>query len=660
MKLHQLETADLQSASAPVRRRRPRSELAYSEQEAGSDYDFLVGSLISQETLERAITLSVDWHVPVHEVLIASGWISQADYTKALAEYSGVQYIQKFRASQLNLPNIPDKIQEGYRAGLFTGNDSNANGQFETVILASTSPQSPSALKRMMARLGNAGERLFLVSTHQLRHSISALRGSLLTREAIFGLENSHPYCSASRGMSLYQKFSLLTLLIASIASVIAFPEITLFAASILLSVLFFPVVWLRFQACILTFKRPFNTAKAGTELARSWRHAASGLSSDATLPVYTLLVPIFKEKDVLFNLIQALLRLDYPAAKLDVKLIFEECDHETLDVAQSFCIPDHFEFIIVPDSQPRTKPKALNYAMQFARGDYVVIYDAEDQPEPDQLKKAVTAFRMAPESVACLQARLSFYNASENWLTRQFSIEYNSLFSGILPTLQSLDFPIPLGGTSNHFRMSALKKTGGWDAFNVTEDADLGMRLYRSGYTCRVLNSVTWEEATCSIKAWIPQRTRWIKGWVQTYVVHMRNPLRLYRQLGSRGFWGFQVTIGGFLMSAFIHPLFLAFLLFAFATNSTGVFWQLFQDPYWVISALNLIMGYSTAMCLGVIVSWQSGRKRLIPFVITMPLYWLLISCAAYRAFYQYFRNPFLWEKTTHGVTKIHAGNQH
>ncbi len=647
---HQATTTEPQNQTRS-RRRKARQDNSDSE---ASEYDFLVGRFISKATLDRATFLSTQWQVPIHQVLIACGWISQADYTRALAEFSGVQYIQSFKASRLNLSNIPDKIHEGYQAGLFTGSYTGIAGSIETVILASTSPNSPSALKHMMARLGNAGERLFLVSTHQLRHAISSMRGSLLTKEAIFGLENSHPYCSASRGLTGNQKLFLLTFMIFCIASFVIYPAYALTSASIMLSFLFLPIVWLRWKACTQTIRKPFNTAKAPADMARSWRQAATGLSNDATLPVYTLLVPIFKEKEVLFNLIQALLRLDYPAAKLDIKLIFEECDRETLKVAGSFAIPDHFEFIIVPDSQPRTKPKALNYAMQFARGDYAVIYDAEDQPEPDQLKKAVTAFRLAPKSVACLQARLTFYNASENWLTKQFSIEYNSLFNGILPTLQNLDFPIPLGGTSNHFRMSALKRTGGWDAFNVTEDADLGMRLYRSGYTSRILNSVTWEEATCSTKAWIPQRTRWIKGWMQTYAVHMRNPLRLYRQLGSRGFWGFQVTIGGFLMSAFIHPIFLLYIAIAIASNNTGLLWQSLGDPYWIISSINLAMGYSTAMFLGAIVSWQSGRKRLIPYVFTMPIYWLLVSFAAYRAFYQYFRNPFLWEKTKHGVSKV------
>ena len=354
------------------------------------------------------------------------------------------------------------------------------------------------------------------------------------------------------------------------------------------------------------------------------------------------------------------MLALDYPSAKLDVKLIFEESDHETLEYAKQIKIPDHFECVVVPDSQPRTKPKALNYAMQFARGEYVVIYDAEDQPQPDQLRKAVTAFRLAPANVACLQARLMFYNASENWLTKQFAIEYAALFHGLLPTLQRLDYPIPLGGTSNHFRMTALKKIGGWDAFNVTEDADIGMRLYRNGYSARILNSVTYEEATCRVGAWIKQRTRWLKGWMQTYAVHMRNPFKLMKQLGSRGFMGFQIMIGGFIASALIHPIFFIYAIVYFV--SMGVLGQpmtfgLPKEAFWFVSVFNLAFGYMSAMLLGAIVVHQNKMKHVVFHLLTMPVYWLFISFAAYRALFQFFWSPFLWEKTTHGVTKMRPG---
>src|SRR5690606_9681865 len=197
------------------------------------------------------------------------------------------------------------------------------------------------------------------------------------------------------------------------------------------------------------------------------------------------VLAPLFREANVAPGLIRALGKLDYPAAKLDIKLILEACDPETMAKVGRLNLPGAFEVIVVPDAQPRTKPKALNYALELARGDYAVIYDAEDRPDPGQLRAALSAFRSGPPNLACVQARLNFYNARENWLTRQFAIEYAALFDGLLPALQALRLPIPLGGTSNHFRMPALKWLGAWDAFNVTEDADLGMRLYRRGYAC-------------------------------------------------------------------------------------------------------------------------------------------------------------------------------
>ena len=620
------------------------------------EYDFLIDKQITRETLINATELAKKWEVPVHDVLISMGWLTHANYTRALAEHTGLKYIQNLHASQLSLSNIPEKIQQSYKTGLFQGEAFRGKTIEDTVILSSHSPSKPSSLKKVVKKLGVASGKVYLASQHQLRYAISSLRGSLLSKEAIYGLENKHPGCSARKGLTKSQIFFLL--LVCSIFSFISFvsTKAIFWIMSVLLSIMFFFVVWVRIAACIQTLRRPYKLNIRNFETAY-WRQAASGLSSDATLPVYTILVPIFREKAVLETLIQALLRLDYPSAKLDIKLIFEECDKETLEYAKYLRIPEHIECIVVPDSKPRTKPKALNYAMQFARGDYVVIYDAEDQPEPDQLRKAVTAFRLAPENVACMQARLSFYNAHENWLTKQFAIEYASLFNGLLPTLQSLDLPIPLGGTSNHFRMSVLRKIGVWDAFNVTEDADIGMRLYRNGYTCRVLNSITHEEATCSLKAWIPQRTRWLKGWIQTYAVHMRNPIKLYRQLGNRGFIGFQTMIGGFIASALIHPIFLSYLIgmvlikaFTFQSMTFSINLEIFS----LISFFNLAFGYSSAMCLGAIIVRQSRMRRVTWSLLTMPFYWCFISLAAYRALFQFFRAPFLWEKTEHGVTKV------
>jgi glycosyltransferase XagB len=181
---------------------------------------------------------------------------------------------------------------------------------------------------------------------------------------------------------------------------------------------------------------------------------------------------------------------------------------------------------IVVPCGLPQTKPRALNYALCFARGSLLTIYDAEDIPDPRQLRRAAAAFAVLPQDTACLQAELVFDNANENWLTRQFTIEYAMLFGMILPALAAHRLPLPLGGTSNHFRIDALRRAGAWDAYNVTEDADLGIRLARLGFDTDTITSCTYEEANVSLRNWMRQRTRWMKGFLATWLVHMREPL--------------------------------------------------------------------------------------------------------------------------------------
>ena len=213
-----------------------------------------------------------------------------------------------------------------------------------------------------------------------------------------------------------------------------------------------------------------------------------------------------------------------------------EEDDLETVAAAKALLDGDvPFEIIEVPPGGPRTKPKAANYALAFARGEYLVVYDAEDRPERDQLKKAVATFRASPRQTACLQARLNFYNADHNWLTKMFALDYALWFDTLLPGLDRIGVPMPLGGTSNHFRTSVLRDIGGWDAFNVTEDADIGIRLSQLGYRVSMLDSNTFEEAPVTIGAWLKQRSRWLKGYMQTWLVHMRDPLALVRRTGLR-----------------------------------------------------------------------------------------------------------------------------
>jgi len=350
--------------------------------------------------------------------------------------------------------------------------------------------------------------------------------------------------------------------------------------------------------------------------------------------------------------------RLDWPAAKLDIKLILEAVDQATVAAAEALNLPGNVEIVVVPDLGPRTKPKALNYALPLARGEFLVIYDAEDRPGRDQLRRAFEAFHLGPPNLATVQARLNIYNAGASWLTRQFALEYSALFDGLLPALDRLRLPIPLGGTSNHFRVEALKWLMAWDPFNVTEDADLGTRLARSGYRCQVIASTTYEEAPQTFMSWLRQRTRWLKGFVQTWLVHMRAPRRLWRDLGPHGFVAFQVMIGGTVLSALVHPWFYVLL----ATELIGGRFlslpaSLFGVPFWSVAWFDLVTGYLAAMALALLAARRRRLFRLTWHVLLMPFYWLLISAAAYRALWQFATAPFKWEKTEHGFAKRDAG---
>ncbi|MGE0612968.1 MAG: glycosyltransferase family 2 protein, partial [Hyphomicrobiales bacterium] len=414
-----------------------------------------------------------------------------------------------------------------------------------------------------------------------------------LLRTATDRLAERHPQYSARTGLTAGQKYGIAVLFAAVVLSLALAPFTTLRVLAAVGTLFFGLVVSLRVVACIyLIVAAP----------ARLFRRKPPRIADDE-LPVYTLLVPLYREANMLPGLVEALNRIDYPASRLDIKLILEESDPGTLAAALRLQLPPRYDIVVVPDAEPRTKPKALNYALQLARGDFAVIYDAEDAPEPGQLRAAIAAFRAGPPNLACVQARLAIYNARENFLTRQFAIEYAALFDGLLPALERLRLPIPLGGTSNHFRMPALRWLGAWDAYNVTEDADIGMRLARSGYTCRMLDSVTLEEAVIGFRPWLRQRTRWLKGFMQTYFVHMRRPFRLWRQLGTAGFLGFQIVIGGMIFSALAHPVFYA--LVAMEAASAGLLGRpetLLGLHIWLLALFNVALGYTASMALALI----------------------------------------------------------
>ena len=376
---------------------------------------------------------------------------------------------------------------------------------------------------------------------------------------------------------------------------------------------------------------------------------------SDAELPIYSILVPVYKEPEVVPRLLKALARMDYPKEKLDVLVLMEADDAETIESAKAARPPSFFRFIIVPDSLPRTKPKACNYGLNFCRGKYVTIYDAEDVPEPDQLKKAVAAFEHGGEKLICVQAALNYFNAKENYLTRMFTLEYSYWFDTLLPGLDRLGLPIPLGGTSNHFRLDALWKLLAWDPFNVTEDADLGIRASSQGYTVGIIRSTTYEEANKAFKNWIRQRSRWIKGYMQTWLVHNRNPLKLLRVIGLKQWLSYNFFIGGTFAIFLINPLMWFFFIIwlVFQPAWMGL---LFYGWVWQLSFFSLIVGNLLAIFLNMLAVVRRRKYDLLPYALTNPIYWTMHSIASYMGLWQLITKPFYWEKTNHGLTHVNT----
>ena len=465
--------------------------------------------------------------------------------------------------------------------------------------------------------------------------------GARLLHFATLQHHNSNPQYSAKHRLSNGQILALIGFAFCVVASLACLPFAMFWGiASTIVGLFFLSVVALRLF-CTLPNSRP--------------RQTATTTLSDAELPIYTVLVPVFREVAVLDQLLLALTHLNYPAARLDIKIIAEESDTSMRRALERYELPAHFEIIVVPPGKPQTKPRALNYALQFARGELVTIFDAEDIPEPNQLRAAAERFHCADDDLACLQAQLVFFNSNENWLTRQFTAEYATLFGLVLPALAERGLPLPLGGTSNHFRTHILRKIGAWDPFNVTEDADLGLRLARLGYATGVLDSLTYEEANTQFMNWTAQRARWLKGFLQTWLVHMRNPLKVMQEIGPAGFWVLQSCTIGIFISALLHPILLALTTYFFLINPPPAAGAPLSQT--LLGGLNLaifVSGYGITMLAANRALKKRGLKNWWMAIATLPAYWLLMSIAAWLALWQFIVAPFEWNKTEHGLSKL------
>jgi glycosyltransferase XagB len=370
----------------------------------------------------------------------------------------------------------------------------------------------------------------------------------------------------------------------------------------------------------------------------------------DSELPTYTVLVPAYHEAEVVKHLVANIGRLEYPPELLEVLLLVEADDFETIDAIRDEDPGSQFRLVYVPPAEPRTKPKALNFGLTLARGELVAIYDAEDEPDPLQLRRAAVALRRLGPDVGCVQAKLSYNNPEQNLITRWFTIEYAMWFTFFLPGLASMGAPIPLGGTSNHFRRLVLRSLGGWDPYNVTEDADLGIRMAREGYKVKVLESVTMEEANSDFVNWVKQRSRWYKGYLQTFLVHLRAPRELRRELGWAGLVHFCVFVGGTPILAFLNPLFWFMTAIWFLVHPAFI-QQIFPAPVYYVGITCWAFGNFLLAYLTLISCRITRRGELFWAALAVPLYWVMMSLAAAKASWQLVGSPTFWEKTVHGL---------
>lgn len=593
--------------------------------------------LITVSQFDEAVGLANNWGAGLTDVLLARSWIEPATYYQSLADRFGLRYFS-IRSEEPDRTLLEESEVADYTR-MLTLPWRKEKGR----IVVATARPGPETILYVRQRWGRDA-KLVVTSKFDILWVLQNVFSEEYSRRAVFELAERDPDMSAQTVFTMAQilfAWGLVTALALGFALV---PITTLIGINIVMSV---------FYLGNFIFKGVLIWAGGNSQEARSREiDAAVRMLRDEDLPIYTVLVPMFKEPDVLPILVAALRKLDYPTARLDIKIVLEEGDTDTIEAALALGLEGIFEIIRVPPSKPQTKPKACNYALRFARGEYLVIYDAEDKPEPDQLKKVVVAFRQAPENIACIQCRLNYYNRNENWLTRLFTLDYSLWFDMMLPGLEALKIPIPLGGTSNHFKMDVLRELRAWDPFNVTEDADLGIRMTQKGYGVRLVDSTTYEEANVSQRNWVRQRSRWIKGYMQTFLVHTRRPLHLYRSIGPLGVLGFVFFIGGTMLSGLLNPVFWGIFAFWAMTGTAG-FDAVFPPVILSIALFNLLVGNGLLIFLMMLAPFRRRWLELVPYSVTVIWYWALMSVAAWKGAWQLVTKPFYWEKTTHGISK-------
>ncbi len=594
--------------------------------------------LLSPQDLQRALEVQSRTGERLGRILISLGLVKRQQLYQALAKLWQIPFVDllQVRLNQKLAQRFDPQVLVRERFFPFELQDSRLR-------VATAEPPSPALLETLQTIVPNCQVDLYVTSEWDIDYAIrQCFRDQILDR-AVHGLYYRNPQECAFTVLTFWQYLVLALLILAVMLGLYFATRPTLIGLNFLVNLAFLGSILFKFVVAL---------GGAKSEQVQPISPAEVASLNEDDLPTYTILVPAYREAKVIPLLLNNLQRLDYPAAKLEILLLLEEDDHETIQAARAAKPPEQVTFVFIPKGQPQTKPKACNVGLFFARGEYLVIYDAEDRPDPDQLKKAVIAFRKGPPNLVCVQAALNYFNYNENFLTRMFTLEYSYWFDYMLPGLDRLRLPIPLGGTSNHFRTEVLRQLGGWDPYNVTEDADLGIRAAANGYGVGVINSTTYEEANNHLWNWIRQRSRWIKGYIQTVLVHSRNPFALLKRAGLRNTFGFLMLIGGTPLTFMAAPILWVFYLLFLLTGTRALDF-LFPPLVLYISLFNLLFGNGLMIYLNMLAVFKRHYYSLLFYTFLNPIYWVLHSIAAYKAFWQLLTRPFYWEKTIHGISR-------
>ncbi|WP_332688505.1 glycosyltransferase family 2 protein [Bosea sp. (in: a-proteobacteria)] len=591
---------------------------------------FLANHGVPPDELRQAAAIAARLGVAPARQVLASGLVGEEAFYRALA----AEFDLRFSAG------APLLLPGGDVAAILREGVARVRDRPGSPIRFALAPPAGAPLRRFVAGNLQHREDLVIVTPSALAAELRAGNARVLARRAAWLDEPGLTRFSARTGSSLPQK-GVLLLLVGLLACLTTLePVNTLVGVALAVGPVFLGAVVLRLAAMM---------EKPAGDLWRDhlWR------VDDSRLPIYTVAVPLFGEEAVLDQLVTALSALDYPPSKLDIRILVEEVDWGMRRAFAARQLPPFMQVMIVPRGAPQTKPRALNIALAEAQGELFTIFDAEDVPDPQQLRLAAARFLRGEAELVCLQARLVIDNPEDGWLAGSFALEYAGLFDVLNPGLLRCGLPIMLGGTSNHFRTEALRRIGGWDPWNVTEDADIGFRLMRSGGRMADLPSHTLEEAPLTRRAWLKQRTRWLKGYLQTLISHLLAPHRLLREAGAVATLTFMVLALGTLLSTLGYPFFLLATLLAWLDGSLFEPEGLFELALSSLALTLTVAGVCVVFLVPALGAWRRGAVDLWRWLPFLPVYYLLVSLAGWLALVEYGHRRFVWNKTEHGLAR-------